>query len=311
MKFAYYPGCTATSTSAEYEESVRETAQRLGIELNEIPDWTCCGASSGHVINRELSIALPGRNLALAEKMSLPIVAPCPACSLRLKNAEYELNKDPELKAKIEQDIGMKLGLSHKPKHILEVLYHDIGVDAIKEMVQKPLDGLKAVAYYGCYLVRPPEVTRFDDPENPTIMDKILEALGAEVIDWSYKVDCCGGSLSIATPEIVEKLSGKIVRAASEAGADAIVTACGICQLNLDMRQPKNGGAKPMPVMYFSELSALAFGSQNLKKWATKHFVDPTDILVKLNLLPGEKAEPAAEPAPAPESPPSGGHGHH
>ncbi len=284
MKFAYYPGCTATSTAVEYEESVRETSRYLGIELEEIPGWTCCGASSGHVINHELAVALPSRNLALAEKMSLAMVAPCPACSLRHKNADYELKKDPALKTKIEADIGMNLKLSQKPKHILEVLYQDIGPDAIREKVRKSLEGLKVVTYYGCYLVRPPEVTAFDDPENPTVMDEIMEALGVEVIDWSYKVECCGGSLSIVTPEIVEKLSGKIVHAASEAGADAIVTACGICQLNLDMRQPKDADS-PLPIFYFSELTALAFGSPNLRKWSAKHFVDPSGLLRKLQLL--------------------------
>jgi heterodisulfide reductase subunit B len=285
MKFAYYPGCTAKSTSVEYEESVREISKILGIELEEIPGWTCCGASSGHVINRELALALPGRNLALAEKMSLDMVAPCPACSLRHKTAEYELKNDAALKSRIEDDIGMKLELSRKTKHILEVLYHDVGIDAIKEKVRKPLEGLKVVTYYGCYLVRPPEVTAFDDPENPTIMDEIMKSLGAEVIDWSYKVECCGGSLSIAVPEIVEKLSGRIVHEAAEAGADAIVTACGICQLNLDMRQPRNSDSSPVPVFYFSELTALAFGSSNLRKWSAKHFVDSSDLLEKLQLL--------------------------
>ena len=285
MKFAYYPGCTAKSTSIEYEESVREISRCLGIELEEIPEWTCCGASSGHVVNHELSLALPGRNLALAEKMSLGIVAHCPACSLRLKNTEYQLKRDPALKARIEEDIGMSLKLSQKTKHILEVLYHDVGVDAIRAQVKKPLNGLKLVAYYGCYLVRPPEATRFDDPENPTIMDKIVEALGAEAIDWSYKVDCCGGSLSIARPEVVEKLSGRIVKGASEAGAEAIVTACGICQLNLDMRQPRESGSEPMPVFYFSELAAMAFGTTNMRAWAARHFVDPSRLLEKLKLL--------------------------
>lgn len=285
MKFAYYPGCTATSTSIEYEESVKETCDFLGIELEEIPGWTCCGASSGHVINRELALALPGRNLALAEKMSLPVVAPCPACSLRLKTAEYELGKDPELKSKIEDDLGTSLSLSQKSRHILEVLYHGVGIDAIKEKVVKPLEGLKVVAYYGCYLVRPPEVTQFDNPENPTVMDEIMEAAGAEVIDWSYKVDCCGGSLSIAVPDIVEKLSGRIVHQAQEAGADAIVTACGICQLNLDMRQPEVDGKRQMPVFYFSELTALALGTNRMKKWAAKHFADTSGLLNRLGLL--------------------------
>ncbi|MBN2239164.1 MAG: CoB--CoM heterodisulfide reductase iron-sulfur subunit B family protein [Dehalococcoidales bacterium] len=284
MKFAYYPGCTAHSTSVEYEESVRETSEILGIEYQEIPDWTCCGASSGHVIDHELSIALPGRNLALAEKLSLPVVAPCPACSLRLKSAEYELGKDPVLKKKIEEDIGMNLKLSEKSKHILEVLYHDVGIENIRGKVVKPLEGLKVAAYYGCYLVRPPHVTAFDDPENPVIMDKLLEALGAEAVDWSYKVDCCGGSLSIAVPDIVEKLSGKIVEGARQAGADAIVCACGICQLNLDMRQPRSEGSE-IPALYFSELMSLAFGSMRIKEWAAKHFVDPAPLLKDRGLL--------------------------
>jgi heterodisulfide reductase subunit B len=144
---------------------------------------------------------------------------------------------------------------------------------------------LKVAPYYGCVLVRPPEVTSFDNPENPTIMDEIIGALGAEIIDWSYKVDCCGGSLSIVVPEIVQKLSGKIIRGAREAGADMIVTACGICQLNLDMRQPKEPDTKPIPALYFSELMAHAFGSQNMKGWAEKHFVDPSLKLTELGLL--------------------------
>ena len=285
MKYAYYPGCTATSTAIEYEESVREIAGYLGIEFAEIPDWTCCGASSGHVINHELSLALPSRNLAIAEKMNMDVVAPCPGCLLRFKTAEYELGRDSALKSKIEDDIGSKLNLSQKSRHVLEILYQDIGLETIRDKVVRPLDGLKVAPYYGCVLVRPPEVTSFDNPENPTIMDEIIGALGAEIINWSYKVDCCGGSLSIVVPEIVQKLSGKIIRGAREAGADMIVTACGICQLNLDMRQPKEPGTKPIPALYFSELMAHAFGSQNMKGWAEKHFVDPSLKLAELGLL--------------------------
>ena len=285
MKYAYYPGCTATTTSIEYEESVREIARYLDIEFEEIPDWTCCGASSGHVINHELSLALPSRNIALAEKMNMDVVAPCPGCLLRLKTAEYELGKDPELKSKIEEDIGTKLKLSQKSRHVLEILYRDVGIETIKKKVVKPLDGLKVAPYYGCVLVRPPEVTSFDDPENPVVMDEIIEALGAKIVDWSYKVDCCGGSLSIVVPEIVKKLSGKIVQGAREAGADVIVTACGICQLNLDMRQPKEPDPGSLPALYFSELIAHAFGSLSMSEWAEKHFVDPSPKLAELGLL--------------------------
>ena len=283
MRFAYYPGCTAASTSVEYGESVKETCQQLGIDLQEIPEWTCCGASSGHVISRELSIALPGRNLALASRMSLPLVSPCPACSLRHKIARHELAQDPALKARIAEDIGMDLELFPKPKHILEVL-RDAGLEAIRSRVVKPLEGLRVVAYYGCYLVRPPEIAGFDDPENPTIMDQVMRALGAQALDWSYKIDCCGGGLSIVAPEVVRKLVGRIVLAASGVGADAIVTACGICQANLDMRQERGGGAA-LPVYYFSELSALAFGSSRVEAWLAKHRIDPSDLLRRRKLL--------------------------
>ena len=285
MKFAYYPGCTATQTSIEYDESVRETAQYLGIDLEEIPDWTCCGASSGHVTNHELAIALPSRNLALAEKMSLDIVTPCPACFLRHKVAQHELRKDPQLKARIETDIGMKVELSQETKHILQVLYQDVGIDSIQEKVQKSLKGLRAVTYYGCYLVRPPEVMGFDDVENPIAMDEVMKALDVDVIDWSYKVDCCGGSATIPAPEIVKKLSGKIVNAAAEAGAEAIITACPICHANLDIYQPKNGHSQPMPIFYFSELIALAFGSLHIKEYLAKHMVDSSHLLKRLKLL--------------------------
>ena len=285
MRLAYYPGCTAASTAIEYDESVRETFQSLGVGLEEVPEWTCCGAGSGHIVNKELAIALPARNLALANQISLPLVSPCPACSLRHQVAEHEIRKDPELKARIADCIGMNLDLPPKPRHILDVLCRDVGTAAIREKVKKPLKGLKVVAYYGCYLVRPPEITGFDDAENPTLMDKLMETLGAEVIDWSFKIDCCGGGLAVVAPEIVKKLSRRIAEAASELGADAIVTACSICHANLDMRQPRNGASLPLPIFYFSELSALAFGSSNVRMWLTKHLVDPSDLLNRLGLL--------------------------
>ena len=279
MRFAYYPGCTAKSTAIEYGESVEDICRYLGIDLEEIPDWNCCGATSGHVTNRELAIALPSRNLGLAEKMSLDIVTPCPACFLRHKVAQYELKKDPQLKARIETDIGMPLKLSQEIKHILEVLYRDVGMDSIQRKIQKSLRGLKAVIYYGCYLIRPPEVTEFDDPENPTIMDKIMKVLGVEVIDWSCKVDCCGGGLALTNPEIVKRLVSKITISALETGADAIITACHLCQSNLDTYQPGNGNPDPIPIFFFSELTALALGSLHVKGWFKKHMVNPSGLL--------------------------------
>jgi len=285
MRFAYYPGCTAKSTAIEYGESVEEISRYLGIELEEIPDWNCCGATSGHAINHELAIALSSRNLALAEEMSMDIVTPCPSCFLRHKVAQHELKKDPQLKARIETDIEMPLTLSGEIKHILDVLYRDVGIDTIQKKLQKHLTGIKAVTYYGCYLVRPPKITEFDDPENPTIMDKIMEALGVEVIDWSGKVDCCGGGLGLTNPEIVKRLVGKIAMLASEVEAEVIITACHLCQSNLDTYQPTNGNSHPIPIFFFSELMALALGSPHVKGWLKKHMVNPSGLLERLKLL--------------------------
>lgn len=285
MRLAYFPGCTAKSTAIEYSESVEATAQYLGIELEEISDWNCCGATSGHVTDYELSLALPARNLALAEKMTVDIVTICPSCLHRHKNAQIELEKNPYLKTKIETDIGRSLKLSQETRHILEVLYCDVGIQSIQKKMKKSLKGLKAAIYYGCYLVRPPGLMKFEDPENPTVMDKIMEGLGVELIDWNCKVDCCGAGLSLTSPEIIEKLVSKIVTSASEEGADAIITACPLCQANLDLLQPKNSNSDPIPVFFFSELTALSLGSVSTKRWLGKHMVNPSGLLEKLMLM--------------------------
>jgi heterodisulfide reductase subunit B len=156
------------------------------------------------------------------------------------------------------------------------VLSHDLEMDVIQEKVVKPLEGLKIACYYGCVLVRPPELTGWDDPEHPTTMDGLVEALGAEPIDWSYKVDCCGASLTLSLSDIVVDLSNKVVEGAIEAGADCIASACGICQINLDTRQV---GGKRVPVFYFTELMGLAFGVPGVEKWLSKHGVDPRPLL--------------------------------
>jgi heterodisulfide reductase subunit B len=285
MKFAYYPGCSAKSTAVEYNESVKTTARYLGVDLEEIPDWNCCGASSGHVTNDELAMALPGRNLALAEKMCLDLVTICPACLHRHKIAQKEFKRNPRLKAKIEKDIGMPLQLSQKTKHILEILYNDVGIDSIQQKLKKSLKGLKAVVYYGCYLVRPPEVIDFDDSENPLIIEKIMESLDIQVIDWSCKTDCCGAGLSLTNPEMIKTLVNKIVFSASEEGADVIITACQLCQANLDMLQLKQRNSHPIPIFFFSELIAFSLGSLEIRRWLGKHMVNPSGLLKKLNLL--------------------------
>ncbi|MFC1847313.1 CoB--CoM heterodisulfide reductase iron-sulfur subunit B family protein [Chloroflexota bacterium] len=283
VKFSYYPGCSLECTSKEYDQSLRAAAEILDIDLKELPDWNCCGASSGHCTNHQLSLALPARNLALAEKEGQNLAVACAACFLRFKQTNYELQADDTVRQEIEKVIGMPYKGSVEVRHLLDIFSHEVGLEEIQRRVKKPLKGLKLAAYYGCYLVRPPEITQFDDPENPMLMDDLLNTLGAEAVDWSHKVECCGGNLLLARADIVIKLVGDICEAAAEAGAAAIVTACPLCQANLDTRQP---GPGKMPILHFSELLGLALGvdSKTVHSWWKKHINSPGGILKSHNL---------------------------
>lgn len=281
MKYAYYPGCTQETTAEEYNQSVLEVCQALGIELAELPDWNCCGASSGHSTDYWLSHALPGRNLAIAEREGLDIAVACPACFLRLKNTRHVFKSDARLKERLPELISMPYEAKYEIRHLLDIICNVVGTDTVKDKVKKPLTGLRVVSYYGCYLVRPPELTGFDDPENPQSIDKLMEALGAEVLDWRAKVDCCGGSLSLTKRDVVAKLVAGICHAALEVGAEALVTACGLCHANLEGRQV---GGSPLPVFYFTELMGLAF-SLDTYPWFEKHLISPFKLLKKYGLL--------------------------
>lgn len=278
IRYSYYPGCSLESTAREYEQSVRAVAGMLDVELVELDDWSCCGASSGHCTNHQLSLALTARNLALAEKAGLDVAVACAACFLRFKQTNHELCADDSLRQEIEEIIGLPYKGSVEVRHLLDIFSREVGLEEIQRRVQKPLEGLRLAAYYGCYLVRPPEITRFDDPENPTLMDDLLLALGAEAVDWSHKVECCGGNLMLSRTDIVSKLVGDICRAASDAGAVAIVTACPLCQANLDTRQP---GPQKMPILHFSELLGVALGvdKKTVNSWWRRHIVGPEGIL--------------------------------
>jgi len=284
LKISYYPGCSLESIAKEYDLSVRSVAKMLDIELVELEDWNCCGASSGHNTNHQLSLALPARNLALAEKEGLDLAVSCAACFLRFKQTNHELRADDSLQQEIEEILGIPYKGSVEVKHLLDIFGREIGLEEIQQRVQKPLKGLKLAPYYGCYLVRPPEITQFDDPENPRLMDDLLNTLGAEAVEWSHKVECCGGNLLLSRVDIVIKLVEDICQAATEAGAAAIVTACPLCQANLDTRQ---SGAKKIPSFYFSELLGLALGveEQSVKSWWKRHIVGPENLLKSQNLL--------------------------
>ena len=277
LRYGYYPGCSLEATAKEYDQSVRAVARKLDVDLVELEDWNCCGASSGHTTDHRLSLALPARNLALAEKEGLDMAVACAACFLRFKQTNHELRADDNLRQEIEKIIGMPYKGTVEVRHLLDIFSREVGLEEIKNRVKKSLNGLKLAAYYGCYLVRPPEITRFDDPENPMVMDDLLNTLGAEAVEWTHKVECCGGNLLLARADIVTKLVGDICQAAKDTGAAAVVTACPLCQANLDIRQPD---PEKIPILHFSELLGLALGvdEKTVKSWWKKHIASPSGI---------------------------------
>ena len=281
MKYAYYPGCSQETTASEYNQSVLAVCRELGIELAEVPDWNCCGATSAHSTDYWINHALTGRNLAIAEGQGMDMAVVCPACFLRLRDTQHEFRNNAVLKEKMPELIGLPYEAKYEVNHLLDIIFNTVGLETVREKVRKPLAGLKVVAYYGCYLVRPPELTGLDDPENPQIMDKLLEALGAEVLDWRGKVSCCGGGLSLTKRDIVKQLVAGVGDAAREVGAEAIVVSCGLCHANLEARQ---GGKSPLPALYFTELMGLAFGLDP-RPWLKKHLNNPLDVLAKYNLV--------------------------
>lgn len=283
MKFAYYPGCSLESTACEYNASVLAAFEALGVSLQELEDWNCCGASSAHSMNQDLALALPARNIAIAQKSGLDVVMPCAACFNRHKMADHALKNDPQKRAMLEGTINFKYTGDINVLALLDVIANKIGLNQVKSCVKKPLTGLKAVSYYGCLLVRPPEITQFEDPDNPQIMDRILETLGAEPRTWSYATDCCGGGLSLTKPTAAARMVSKLADRAAEAGAQAIVTSCPLCQINLEMRQGKTNAK--MPIFFFTELIGLAFGLEKSKGWMSKHLISPIPLLKDLKIL--------------------------
>jgi heterodisulfide reductase subunit B len=279
--YSFYPGCSLHSTGLEYGLSTQAVFKHLGLGLVEVEDWNCCGASSAHALSHSLALALPSRNLALAQAAGRDLVIPCAACFNRVKGADYALRNDPEMRTELESLVGFHYTGDLVIRPLMAVLYEDYGLSGISLQVQKPLTGLRVVTYYGCLLVRPPDVVQFDDPDNPQIMANLLRTVGAEVRPWSYATDCCGGSLSLSRSDVVKSLVNRLADRAREAGAQAIVTACPLCQVNLEMRQD---GQEKMPVFYFTELLGLAFGLPEADKWWGKHLIDPRPVLRQAGL---------------------------
>ena len=287
MKYAYYPGCSLHSTAKEYDRSLRPVCEKVGIELEEVRNWICCGSSWAHPTSKLLSLALPLKNLAEIEKSGFrEVIVPCAACFSRFKIAQYEVDNEPKLTAEVEGVIEHKFKDSVKVYHPLDVLSSNAELSQLAELVKNDLSGLKVVCYYGCLLTRPPKATEFDDCEYPQSMDKILQAVGVPTLDWSYKTDCCGASFALTKTEIVLKLSRDILEGAKSVGADAIAVACPMCQANLDTRQAeieeKYQTTYHLPILYFTQLMGLAFDIPAEKLLLKRHLIDTEGVLEKV-----------------------------
>jgi len=290
MRYAYYPGCSLQSTASEYDISFRAVCQKLGIELVDMPKWICCGTTPAHSTSKLLAVALPLKNMVIAENLNLEeIIIPCASCFSRFKFALYQIEQEPELLPSMRKIIGEEFKNTVRIIHPLEVMWDRIGEKKLHSLVLKDLSGMKIACYYGCLLTRPPEVTKLDYCEHPMIMDNVLRAVGAKTIDWSYKNECCGAAFSLTISEMVVRLSYKILNDAKKFGADAVAVACPLCHSNLDMRQEdiekKYKISLRLPIFFFTQLMGLAFGLSAEELALHKHLVSPMKLLGENKLV--------------------------
>ncbi len=282
---AYYPGCSLHGTSGEFDASFRATARALDLELVEIPGWECCGNTAAHSINRLLATALPVNELVKVEKdLKLDAVAvPCAACFSRFKTGAHEVARDPAVADDVRSVVGRGYEGGVTVQNLVDVYHDAVGLETLAAKAKRPFKGLKVACYYGCLLTRPPEVTLAEDPEYPTHMDAVVEALGCTAVDWNYKTDCCGASLALTEQDIVDDLVGHIVTDARACGAEAIAVACPLCQVNLDGRQTeiarKDSAWVGVPVLFLSQLVGRAIGLDDKTIGVSKHLVDARTVM--------------------------------
>jgi heterodisulfide reductase subunit B len=292
-QIGYYPGCSLHSLGAAYDSTVHAVAETLGLDLVEPRGWVCCGSSPAHRVAPRLAVELPLTNLALIEQTGMEEVAvPCASCFSRLKTAQQEVAHNQALKAELEAKIGHTARRTVEVRTLVDVMVNKMGLETIGAKATRPLTGLKVACYYGCLMTRPPAVTGSDDAEYPMILDHLVAALGATTVDWGHKTSCCGASLSVTRTEIALELSGKIIADARAAGADVIAVACPLCHTNLDDRQPQMSLAAGddtssglVPILYFTQMMALAFGLGGKSAALGKNTVDPRPVLAQKGLL--------------------------
>lgn len=266
MKYAFYPGCSLEASSAAYAKSIQAVCDALGVQLVEIDDWNCCGATEYYSLHRLTASAVIARNLALVDKSLDQVVAPCAACFLNLKKVDHQMAEDPAWAEKVNAALAAG-GLRYQPgrvkvRHLVEVLHSDVGKERIQAQVKKPLQGLKVAPYYGCQIVRP--FKDWDNPEYPMKLDELMSWVGAEVVPYPAKAACCGGHMTQISEAQAYELLRRLLQSAVDAGADVILCMCPMCQLNLDAYQAAVnsyfGTNFRVPILFFTQVLGLALG---------------------------------------------------
>jgi len=289
MQVAYFPGCTLSTKAIGYDRSGRAVAAALDISLTELPGWQCCGATFPLAADNTMAFIAPARLLNAVQQAGETVTTLCAVCFHVLKRTQFFLAGHPEVQERINWFTEETYQGRSQVTHFLELLRDQVGWAALAGQVKRPLRGLKVAPYYGCLLLRPENEIGLDDPDQPTILGDCLAALGCEVVDFPYQVECCGSYLAVSKPELPEKLSQEIVAAARRRGAQAIATACPLCQFNLDYaqrervsvsaNQRRNPGGDELPIVYFTQLMAVALGLEEAAWGLTGHYVDPAPLL--------------------------------
>ncbi len=289
MSIPYYPGCTLSTKAKGYDRSGRAVAAALDMALEELSEWQCCGATFPLMVDDSMALIAPTRILYQAQQAGERVATLCAICFNVLRRSQALLGRDPEMLERINWFTEQEYEGGVHVTHFLELLRDDLGWEALAERVTNPLTGLKVAPYYGCLLLRPYEEIGLDDPENPTILHDLVRALGAEPVDFPYNVECCGSYLVVKEPQVPEKISQDIVNSAREHGAQAIITACPLCQFNLEYPQRETEAGRTgneIPVLYFTQLVAMALGLPEEDWGMEDHYVDPEPVIICQQVVP-------------------------
>ena len=291
MIVSYFPGCTLNTTGKGFDNAVRASSAAVGLELVELPEWNCCGATYPLIIDNMLELAAPAHVLVSARDEGTTVTTACTTCYNVLKRTNKFIREHEEERERINAFIEADYGGEVEVMDILHLLRDLVGFDAVQSKVLKPLEGLRVAAYYGCMVLRPPDEVAYDDVDHPQSLDDLMTALGATAVDYPHKAECCGAYLAVKEPDVTREMVYTILRSALAAGAEAVATNCPLCQFNLDKQQAEMrrvyAGYQPVPVFYFSQLMGLALGQDASEYGWERHYIDARPLLAERGFWDG------------------------